>query len=162
MTDDIRLPFQRSRKLREKRSRKLRAARGSGITATSTRALARPVSGHQSCEFSCEAAERRAQRAWLQSSFSATLWPRAGRAKGSPLWSEQWLGEADALHNCFYKKPTARLSHVVTHFKKSNAQPRRAATLRVAGASEGCRFAAAGPNNVRQPRAATGLPKLRQ
>ena len=30
------------------------------------------------------------------------------------------------------------------------AQPRRAATLRVAGASEGCRFAAAGPNNVRQ------------
>ena len=32
------------------------------------------------------------------------------------------------------------------------AQPRRAATLRVAGASEGCRFAAAGPNNVRQGR----------
>ena len=30
------------------------------------------------------------------------------------------------------------------------AQPRRAATLRVAGAPEGCRFAAAGPNNVRQ------------
>ena len=30
----------------------------------------------------------------------------------------------------------------------------RAATLRVAGASEGCRFAAAGPNNVRQGAAA--------
>ena len=38
----------------------------------------------------------------------------------------------------------AALSHVVT--------PRRAATLRVAGASEGSRFAAAGPNNVRQAR----------
>ena len=41
--------------------------------------------------------------------------------------------------------PCQTLSHVVT-------QPRRAATLRVAGASEGCRFAAAGPNNVRQAR----------
>ena len=29
-------------------------------------------------------------------------------------------------------------------------EPRRAATLRLAGASEGCRFAAARPNNVRQ------------
>ena len=35
------------------------------------------------------------------------------------------------------------------------AAPRRAATLRVAGAPEGCRFAAAGPNNVRQ-----GLAKM--
>ena len=52
------------------------------------------------------------------------------------------------------------LSHVVTHFKKikilflkwgsARRGCCRAATLRVAGASEGCRFAAAGPNNVRQ------------
>ena len=49
------------------------------------------------------------------------------------------------------KRP--RPQRISTWFKAvrpSAAQPRRAATLRVAGASEGCRFAAAGPNNVRQ------------
>ena len=40
------------------------------------------------------------------------------------------------------------LSHVVTHFGAAAAQPRRAATLRVAGAPEGCRFAAAGQQGL--------------
>ena len=42
------------------------------------------------------------------------------------------------------------LSPVVTHFKKFIFCDGGAATLRVAGAPEGSRFAAAGPNNVRQ------------
>ena len=41
--------------------------------------------------------------------------------------------------------------------KNQNLFWRRAATLRVAGAPEGCRFAAAGPNNVRQESARSAV-----